>query len=306
MAVKCLIDNTTHKSVVSLARYLKKLGISNKQYYDRFLKTKLDGVCLNCKLSTVFAKFKYYKFCSVKCSSYYNGKKNCGIIRSDETKQKVSDSWQDRSPDWINKRKETIEQKYGMSYIDHKRKLWKDRFDKMVPEEITEFYDNCVSKQGFSKSRKFKDYQLGNRSVLVQGYEPFVLDVLLDYYHPEHIIVGRSKERMVKYVDEKGKIRRYFGDIFLPDNVLIEVKSTYTLEKNYLNTLLKLKASYEAGYKPILIVWNNKMPQMEMCKKELIETISSQAWNCTGRFNDYPFIGVGCKQMAFEALGIQQ
>lgn len=42
----------------------------------------------------------------------------------------------------------------------------------------------------------------------------------------------------------------------------------------------------------------------EMCEKDLIETISSQALlSHEGRFNDYPFIGVGNKSMISEVLG---
>lgn len=69
--------------------------------------------------------------------------------------------------------------------------------------------------------------------------------------------------------------------------------------------MLKMKYSYDQGYKPILVIWEKSLEKVEMCKKSLIETISSQAWNCPGRFRDYPFIGVGHKQTVFEVLGIQ-
>jgi hypothetical protein len=44
--------------------------------------------------------------------------------------------------------------------------------------------------------------------------------------------------------------------------------------------------------------------ESEMCKNSLIETISSQDLAQQVRFNDYPFIGVGYKQMITEVLGV--
>ena len=110
--------------------------------------------------------------------------------------------------------------------------------------------------------------------------------------------------RSIRYLDEKNSQRRYFPDIYLPENVIVEVKCPYTLLNNLENTLIKMKCSFDQGYKPILVVWEKKLDKVEMCKKSLIETISSQAWNCPGRFRDYPFIGVGHKQTMLEVLGI--
>lgn len=303
MTEVCLIDNTEHKSIISLCRYLKKLGIANKDYYDAYLKSDGDGICPSCGMETKFIKFSYYKFCCNKCASAYN---NSGKYeRTDETRRKISDSWSTRDSMWLEKRKETILERYGLTYIEFCSSQLIKRYDKISDDERIQFFDNIVSNQGFTKSIKYKSYMLGDKEVLVQGYEPYVLDILQEFYPPESIIVKRSKETMVRYIDENGKPRRYFPDIFLPDNVIIEVKSIYTLETNLENTLLKMKASYDMGYNPILVVWETKGERMEMCKKSLIETISSQAWNCTGRFNDYPFIGVGHKQTMLEVLGVQ-
>ena len=63
-----------------------------------------------------------------------------------------------------------------------------------------------------------------------------------------------------------------------------------------------MEASKNAGYIPFLVVWEPK--ESEMCKNSLIETISSQDLSQKVRFNDYPFIGVGYKQMITEVLGI--
>jgi hypothetical protein len=300
----CKIDGTEHKSFISLTRYIKKLGIVYKDYHDSYLKVDGEGVCPNCGNTTPFIKGRYRKFCNFSCSSYYIGKHHTPT-HTEESKRKLSDSWKDRDPSWLLKRRKTIEEKYDMSYTDFKRKLWYDRFDNMSPEEIQNFHDKSVLNQGRAKSRKFKEYVLGENVVLIQGYENYVLDVICEFYSPNEIFVGRCKHKMVRYFDVDGTRRRYFPDIYLPDNVIIEVKCPYTLKNNLETTLLKMKYAYEQGYKPILVVWEKKIDIVEMCKKSLIETISSQAWNCPGRFRDYPYIGVGHKQTMLEVLGIQ-
>ena len=299
----CKIDNTEHKSFISLTRYIKKLGINFKDYYDEHLKSGTDGICPNCGKEPPFVKGKYYKFCNVECSSVYigkNSKPNC----TEDSKRNLSESLINRDNSWLDKRRKTIEEKYEMDYIDFKRKQWNERFERMAEEEIQSFYDKCVISQGRAKSKKFKTYFLGEREVLVQGYEPYVLDIIKDFYSIEQIFVGRTKEKMIRYLDEKNSQRRYFPDIYLPENVIVEVKCPYTLLNNLENTLIKMKCSFDQGYKPILVVWEKKLDKVEMCKKSLIETISSQAWNCPGRFRDYPFIGVGHKQTMLEVLGI--
>ena len=304
MSEICLIDKTEHKSIVSLCRHLKKLGVKNKDYYDKYLKHGNIGICPNCGSETEFAKFSYRKFCNIQCSTTHNSQLPKQTM-SEEVRNKISMSWKNRNDDWLIKTKNTIKEKYGMSYTEFKRMQFNKRLNDMSYEEKLDFYDKAVANQSFTKSVKYKSYMLGKEEILVQGYEPYVLDILQDFYSPIEIKVKRSKCNMVYYIGVDGKQHRYFPDIILPENVLIEVKSPYTLMNNLENTLLKMKASYEHGYKPILVVWELNSERMEMCKKSLIETISSQAWNCTGRFNDYPFIGVGYKQTVSEVLGIQ-
>jgi hypothetical protein len=304
MSEICLIDGTNHKSLISLRRYVKRFGMSPKDYYDTYVEPGVNHICPLCGMDTPFVKGKYRRFCDIKCSSYYNGK-NYKPTFNEISKKKISDSWKNRDPDWIIKRRETIEKKYGVTYTEYKSNQWNVRLSNMTEKERVEFYDKAVSSQGFSKSRKFKEYQLGENTILVQGYEPCVLDILKTLYLPNDIIVGRNKNTMVRYIDSENKNRRYFPDIFLPDNVIIEVKSIYTLMNNLEETLIKMDASYKQGYKPILVVWEVKLDKVNDCKESLIEIISSRAWNTPGRFNDYPFIGVGHKQTMLEALGIQ-
>ncbi len=76
----------------------------------------------------------------------------------------------------------------------------------------------------------FKDYQLGDRWVRVQGYEPYALDYLLQKGVPPDRIKVHSED----YIPEieyrfMGKDRRHHPDFYIPySNILVEVKSTLT------------------------------------------------------------------------------
>jgi hypothetical protein len=262
-----------------------------------------DGFCLNCGKETYFDKSKYRRFCDVGCSSKFNGRLLVGRKVPEETRQKLSSSNKKRDPSWLDKRRKTVEERYGMTYEEHKRAIWNKRFSLMSSDQIKEHYDKTVLAQGTGRARyKFKEYLLNGDVVNVQGYEHFVLDALKKILREEQIYVGRSKEKMFRYVAEDGKERRYFPDIFIDElRLVIEVKSPYTLTTEGLNIVHKMSSARKAGWNTILCIWEPK--QMEMCEKDLIETISSQAWSDTGRFNDYPFIGVGYKQAITEVLG---
>ncbi|NBP03287.1 MAG: hypothetical protein EBU90_25020 [Proteobacteria bacterium] len=301
--VICLIDNTEHKSQISLARYIKKLGILYKDYYDEYLAKDGDGICKNCGKPTKFSKCTYAKFCSVDCSGSFNGKINIKNTQTPECHKKISESWHSsHGPDWLIKRNNTILNRFGISEKEHAKIKWERRMSAMTDEELDDFKQKCILAQHGS-SLKYKDYILFDEVVNVQGYEPYVLDILQKYFNKGEICVERSRYNMIKYVDITGKTRRYFPDVVLPNKILIEVKSPYTFRNNANTTLLKMAASYNNGYKPILVVIDTKDKcQMEMFEKELIEAISSEAWNYTGTFNDYPFIGVGYKQMIAEVL----
>lgn len=300
----CEIDKREFKGLHQLSRHVRsKYGMSMKEYYDLYMRQPGEGICPNCSSETPYDTCSYRKFCDMKCSSVFNGNKRKGRIVSVETRRKLSESNRARDPVWKEKRRKTVEDRYGMSYEEHKRILWNERFSKMTPEQVKEHYDKTVLAQGSGEARyKFKKYVLDGAEVNVQGYEPQVLDVLKKILEENQIYVGRCREKMFRYIADDGKEHRYFPDIFVDClKLVIEVKSPYTLSTEGTDIIHKMASARNAGYNTILCVWEPK--QLEMCEKDLIETISSQAWCDTGRFNDYPFIGVGYKQMITEVLG---
>ena len=74
----CKICNLECKSGVALAKHIHcRHSITNKEYYDLYIKSKNEGVCLLCKKETPFLGFKkgYQKYCSAKCAQ--SGNNNC-------------------------------------------------------------------------------------------------------------------------------------------------------------------------------------------------------------------------------------
>ena len=299
----CDLDKKYY-SKMGIVRIIKKFGIDPKDYYDNHFKSDTEGICPNCGKSTKFAKFSYYKFCNTKCSAQYN--KNTEKLwknsSEDEKKTYIDKMLNSRylntsKEDIEKKRVETLLKNTGFDsyseFVSHHKKEW---YKTLTEDQHNELFDRITKSRN---QYKYHMYTLNDIQVRTQGYEKYVLDVLIEYFDNTKIEVDSKKS--IRYKDENGKIRRYYPDIII-DNLLFEVKSLYTLKLHKNNVLLKMEASKNAGYIPFLVVWEPK--ESEMCENSLIETISSQDLSHKVRFNDYPFIGVGYKQMITEVLGI--
>lgn len=298
----CQLDGKYYTKM-GIVRIIKKFGHPIQEYYDTHYRKPNEGICGACGSRTKFTKFSYQKFCNVKCAAQVNNNlKKMRDNRSEEELKLLNKRMVDtRKARYSNesmqaKRIATVEQKYGMSYREFKSKLWIKRFNEMDADQLSAYYDKAT------KSRncyKYKYYELNGNIVRVQGYEPLVLDVLRKLFDEDKILVDDGIK--IPYIDQYGKKRRYYPDIVIGD-YLFEVKSKYTFGLHLSNTLLKMSAAQEHGYIPFIVLWDIK--NSEMCEKDLIETISSQALlSHEGRFNDYPFIGVGNKSMISEVLG---
>jgi hypothetical protein len=102
----------------------------------------------------------------------------------------------------------------------------------------------------FEKQQKYrwKDYTLpSGKLVKIQGYENLALDILLQTYDENDLILERKNIPKIHY-GENNK-HQYVTDIFIPkENKFIEVKSEYTFTKYLKINLLKEQASKNAGF----------------------------------------------------------
>ena len=130
-------------------------------------------------------------------------------------------------------------EKGNMHSITMKEK-WNDiEFkEKMINLACEKWKDPEYAVKIFKKHGNYKDYVFpSGKTVRVQGYEPDVLDLLLQSFEEDDLVVG-----LKNIINEIGQIhytfnnatRTYYPDIYIKSqNLVIEVKSqwTYNMEK---------------------------------------------------------------------------
>jgi hypothetical protein len=122
-------------------------------------------------------------------------------------------------------------------------------------------------------AHKFKHYKINKSGtiLLLQGYEPKVIDNLLNTYKESEIIVDRNKIPKFMYKTEDNKNHRYFPDIYIPkENLIIEVKSEWTKTLKPEIQELKKKSILKNKFKFKLIVPKNNK---ELENISLIKTL---------------------------------
>jgi len=107
------------------------------------------------------------------------------------------------------------------NYIPKSNKIIIDTF------QIINRTISVIDKSTFSG--KFKGYILPSGKIaIIQGYEPFALDILLKTYNEDQLFL-ENKVPSILWTDSNNKLRKYTADIYIPsENKLIEVKSTWT------------------------------------------------------------------------------
>jgi hypothetical protein len=116
-------------------------------------------------------------------------------------------------------------------------------------------------------SYKLKDYIFSSGKInKIQGYEHYALDELIknEKIDELYIITGIKNVPTIWYNDENGKKHRHYVDIYISSqNRCIEIKSTWTAEKNKHNIFLKQNAAKELGYKYEIWVYDKKGVMVE-------------------------------------------
>ena len=164
----------------------------------------------------------------------------------------------------IQKRKQRCLEKYG-NEIPLKTEYGKQIFrqtclEKYGVENPQQNADIANKSSKNSYRRKSYTFPSGNQ-ITCQGYEPFALDKLIKEENilENDIVTGCKNVPTIWYEDETGKKHRHYVDIFiLSQNRCIEVKSTWTAEKNKDNIYLKQNAAKELGYNYEIWIFNAK------------------------------------------------
>ncbi len=124
-----------------------------------------------------------------------------------------------------------------------------------------------IMEKSSKNAYKLKNYIFPSGKIIkIQGYENFAIDYLIqnENINENDIITGPKNVPEIWYNDKLGNKHRYYVDIFIPSqNRCIEVKSTWTAEKNKEKVYLKQNASTELGYVYDLWIYNKKGERIE-------------------------------------------
>jgi len=161
-----------------------------------------------------------------------------------------------------NKIRQTCIEKFGVEHpmqnteIKNKiRQTCIERYNTEHPMQNTEIFEKALK-----NSYNMKEFTFPCSNIIqVQGYEPFLLDILVkEGYTFEDIIVKVTDVPKICY-EKNNKEHRYFCDIYIPKtNTIYEVKSTWTYKQNIEVNLLKKQACIDAGYNFELWIFDTK------------------------------------------------
>ena len=166
--------------------------------------------------------------------------------RIKEIYNKINNTKEKKNKENPKKHKEIIEK------AKIKRKETNDKKNAENPNRPQEIYSK-IKKKSFST----KDYTLPSGEIIqVQGYENLALDELFENNYKEDEIITQCDE--IEY-EFNNKIHYYYADIYLiNENKIIEVKSTWTFDKDYDKNIAKKNACLEQGFDFEFWIYDNK------------------------------------------------
>jgi hypothetical protein len=160
-----------------------------------------------------------------------------------------------------NKSKETCLKKYGEDNISKTSQMKEKSRETCLKIYGTEY---PMQNQDFmekvqNNAKKYKEYKFPSGNIrMIQGYEPFALDLLIKTYTEEEIFTDRKFIPTIIYEFESKKCK-YFPDIYIPkDNKIIEVKSTWTYKCKLDKIQEKSLATKSQGYNYEIWIFDDK------------------------------------------------
>jgi len=111
--------------------------------------------------------------------------------------------------------------------------------------------NSIIAEKSFQNSFKKKEYTwFSGESIFLQGFEPIVLRELESAGHSfNDVLTSKADMPTIWYIGEDNKSHRYYPDFYIPkDNLIIEVKSEYTMLNNFYNNNLKFIATKKLGF----------------------------------------------------------
>ena len=160
--------------------------------------------------------------------------------------------------------KKTNLKKYGVENPSQSPEIAEKKIsthlDNYGVEYPAQYFETYQKQQKNKYKRKEIELPSGNK-VKLQGYEPFtLLNDLLFKYSVDDIVMGTTNMPEIWYFGLDNKKHRYFPDFYIPkDNLIIEVKSTYTMKLQLEKNFLKKNRCLEMGFDFEFRIYDDKM-----------------------------------------------
>ena len=134
---------------------------------------------------------------------------------------------------------------YQQSIYNKAQQTLKENYGVDNPMQVPEFFEKSQKTAFIRKKYIWKSGEVS----MVQGYEPIVLSELEEQGYEFSDILTSPKDMPELIYEFEGKSHRYYPDFFIPnENLIIEVKSEYTLTKDLEKNKVKFQAVEAAGY----------------------------------------------------------
>lgn len=152
------------------------------------------------------------------------------------------------------KRVKTMIERHG---IAHNFIRWQEKqfakYGVYNPAHIPEVAEKIC----YNRFKKRKEYKLTTGEVIhLQGYEPYGFDYLKTLYQ-ENQIQYRKKDMPELWYEWQEKTHRYYCDFFIADdNLVVEIKSPFTLSRDLDIVKQKILSAQTKGYKVLLLVFD--------------------------------------------------
>lgn len=224
-------------------------------------KTNLRPIC-SCGSNLNFkdSKHGFFKSCSRKCAS-----------SKTETKEKIKNTLKERYGDHHTKNKEWINNFVDNCKVKGSYQLMTEKYIErhgmLFPSnEVDVFIKSEVSRYKSGHNYKSLTYPSG-KMAKVQGYEPQIIDYLLKAgINEDDIITDRALLPKIQYISN-GKHLWYIPDIFVKSkNLLLDVVSGYSWQKNAVKNLSKKAGVKVAGFNHLIVIWDDS----RNCIKEML------------------------------------
>lgn len=192
--------------------------------------------------------------------------KNTGRVLGEEHRKIIIEKlrfWESNPDNLKEKHLKTvkaIKAKYG---TDNVFRL--DRVKKQIKETNIEKYgfespmqNPDIMDKSFKNMKKYDKYvDVNGNECYLQGFDKYGLKELLLEYDEKNIIIDKKQIPRIKYF-HNNKNRIYTPDFYLPgENILVEIKSDYIFNKEYIQNMRKFSFAIKNGYKLRLMIFDN-------------------------------------------------